>query len=303
MRIVRTRILNEDRYLGEILLGQSFRLLSSATPENLSKAGFNEGAPVGATLLPSIVGRTTRFNAEGRWITRRDQPKERRYIGSRIFQRMEWHGDQQVPRESVVDFHRMCYPRELVAPPALELTIVEVNGRQFLCTPPVEKRNDGGADARHVINLMLELFRETDIVREDLAPLIMPELESANWTFLPPGEHPFDRVAEHIARVVARKPLVARFASERQEFIVGLGPDHIFKGEGGFSDYFAYLFEDRGLTVLESIAIGNAIYVLDQNWQVASRLTKAQILDQNLHKERVVHSEGWRVRLVAALDG
>lgn len=302
LRILRTRILNEERYLSEILIGQQFRLITAATHERFTRAGFAADAEVGTTLLPSIVGPVTRFNAEGRWVTRRDLPKENRYLGSRILPRKEWHGDQQVEVESVVDIYRSCYPRDFIEPPAIELTLVEVDGERFLCTPALEKGGGRGAENRHAINVMLELFRETEVVRGNLERLGPPAMHRANWTFLPPGEHPFERVAEHIDRILERRPLVARFARERQTFIEGLQPDRVFKGEGGFGDYFAYIFEGRGLTVLESITIGNALYVLDMGWEEVSKLTKAEILREALHRDRVIHTKGWRARLVAALD-
>lgn len=302
LRIAKTRILNEDLYLSEILLGQSFRLITPVTDDRLSRAGFSEAVAIGTTLLPSIVGGVTRFNAEGRWMARRDQPKENRYLGSRIIPRKEWHGTQQVDVESLVDIYRQCYPRDFIAPPALELTVIELDGQRFFCTPATAKGRENGAACRHAINVMLELFREAEIVREDLDRLDPPAIRRANWTFLPPGEHPFERVAAHIDRTLAKRPLVARFARERQKFIVGLEPDRVFKGEGGFGDYFAYVFEARGLTVLESITVGNALYVLSQNWEATSRLSKAEILRAELHRDRIVHAKGWQARLVATLD-
>lgn len=300
--IKRTRIRNDEKYLGEILVGSEFRLLCPVTPERLVKAGFPADAQASTTILPSVVGRVTRFNAEGRTVIRRDLPKENRYIGSRYLPRKEWHGKEQVEVESLVDIYRLCYQRDFIEPPAMELTIVEDAGQKYFCTPAIEKRRDNGAENRHAINVMLELFREAEVVRDNLDRLEPPALERANWTFLPPGEHPFERITEHIDRVLGQRPLVARFARERQEFITGLGPDRAFKGEGGFGDYIAYVFDERGLTVLESITVGNALYVLGDDWAAVSQLTKAQIIRAGLQEARVVHSKGWQAKLVAALD-
>lgn len=64
-------------------------------------------------------------------------------------------------------------------------------------------------------------------------------------------------------------------------------------GEAGFTGYFVFGFPAKKLFVLESIYSDNATYVLDEDWEQISRLTKAEILDQGLHQERLVHRVGW----------
>ena len=46
-------------------------------------------------------------------------------------------------------------------------------------------------------------------------------------------------------------------------------------------------------TILESLIYGNAIYVFDKNWLEFSKLTKKEILDENLHMKRIIHKKGW----------
>jgi hypothetical protein len=37
----------------------------------------------------------------------------------------------------------------------------------------------------------------------------------------------------------------------------------------------------------------NATYVFEQNWERLSQLSKAEILDRDLQKDRLIHREGW----------
>ena len=43
--------------------------------------------------------------------------------------------------------------------------------------------------------------------------------------------------------------------------------------------------------------LGNATYVFDKDWEELSKLTKAQILDEGLQRDRVIHRKGWHQRI------
>ena len=150
--------------------------------------------------------------------------------------------------------------------------------------------------------MMLELFGSCNIVRENLELLSPPVVRRVNWVMLPPGEHPWSRIEEHIKGVFAGKsPSIAKVALERQKTISSFKPSAIYKGIAGFSDYLAYRFSERKMVVLESIHYGNALYVFGDDWEALSRLTKAEIIRQELAAYRIVHSQGWPTRLSEAM--
>lgn len=64
-------------------------------------------------------------------------------------------------------------------------------------------------------------------------------------------------------------------------------------GQGGFNDYLLFGFPNKNIYVLESIRFGNATYVFDRNWEELSQLSKKEILDNDLHVNRIIHIEGW----------
>jgi len=155
---------------------------------------------------------------------------------------------------------------------------------------------------KHVINMMLELFGSCEIVLENLAELSPAAERRVNWAMLPPGEHPWDHIVSHVEKVFSKKsPTVASAVLLRQEIIRSFEPTSIYRGLAGFSDYIAYTFPSQQIVVLESVFYGNALYVLGDNWEAVSRLTKSEIINGGLALERIIHSKGWVANLASAL--
>jgi hypothetical protein len=298
LKVEKTKVRNVDRYLSVLPPRSTFRIISAAGEGSLARAGLEEDATSGVTFLPAIVGRVTGYNAEGRYVTRRDLPKEERYVGSREFTRTEWHGPEGREVTDTVDYYRMCYPRDLVPPPSVELTLVDDAGKLLFVSPELTYVPENSEHNKHTINLMLELFGSCEIVLENLARLSPPATRRVNWVMLPPGEHPWDRIEAHVKAVFKGKaPTVAAAVLMRQDVIVAHRPSAIYTGQAGFSDYFAYIFKDRGLVVLESVFYGNALYVFGQNWEATSMLTKADIIRNDLAAARIIHSRDWIAHL------
>ena len=100
----------------------------------------------------------------------------------------------------------------------------------------------------------------------------------------PPGQYPWSRVQHHVTQIlVDRSPRSANPIHHRLERLNSFNPNEIFVGQGGFRSYIAYVFVKKNLAVLESVMLDNATYVFGQNWQQVSRLTKAQVIQGDLH--------------------
>lgn len=52
-------------------------------------------------------------------------------------------------------------------------------------------------------------------------------------------------------------------------------------------------FNQRNIYTLESLYYGNATYIFGEKWEELSKKTKAEILNQNLQADRIIHREGW----------
>lgn len=300
MLIQRKYIRSLPTYFGGLIPHTDFRLvadLAHVPAARRTRAGF-DGLADGDTLLPSIIGKTTRFNAEGRFQVHRDQPKESRLIGSREWTREEWAGPgQRRTVTEVVDIYRDCYPRSLIAPPGVELTRVDRAGAELVIGPTMTWTVTPDEQILHTVNLMLELFGEVEVRHEDLTSFLPPHTQRVNWTLLPPGNTAAG-VSAHVSGLVSRAPTTFRAPiMSRLTFLAGRNPTEVYLGHGGFHAYVAYVFPNSGKTVLESVMPANATYVFDGNWHVVAHLTKTQILAGSLHHDRIVHDRSWTTRL------
>lgn len=296
------RVLNVERHIGGITEGAKFRLLVRIEPGDatrLKSAGFDQDIlRDGDTVLPAEIGPATRLNASGRWRVRHDLPKELRYITTMMWRRMQWAGRDREEHETAVDIHRMCYPRELVPPTGFELTCRLQDGNAFLLSPQFRREPAALDDIKIAMNVLLEIFGRCELVDADLEWIPSATVRRVNWRMLPAGEYPWSTLERHLADALKRTPeRVSAVIMGRQKAVLNHGPDAMFVGVGGFSDYIAYEFRACGVVILESIQRGNALYVFGDDWRKVSAMTKAEVLAGNLHLERIIHSEGWKARL------
>jgi hypothetical protein len=302
MHIRKKRIHNVEGYISPIGDGTDFRVslaLPDGSEKELKKAGFTLPVSNGDTVLPPDRGPISRFNADGKWNILRDQGLEKRFVRTIRWRWKQWSGkDQFEEMEDDRDIYRDCYPRDFVEPPSIELTYVEEKGRRMIVSPAFKKIPQNYDRIRHVINLFLELFGECELVTESLMPFVPSVVRKVNWQMLPPGRYPWSHIESHLKTVLSRASSdVQTIILDRQKTITEFIPDETFVGLGGFSDYVAYKFNKYGIVVLESIRKDNAIYVFGKNWQDFSRLTKAEVLSNNFHRDRIVHIKGWKTKL------
>ncbi len=263
----------------------------------LVRSGFHE-LETGETILPSIVGNTSRINSEGSYEVHRDQPKERRLVGRREWTREEWAGRGQTNTiTEEVDIYRDCYPRTFIPPPGIELTAVEHDGHLFAVSPTFIWQQTPDIQIIHALNLMLELFGEAEIRHDNLASFLPPQTRRVNWVLLPPG-HGMAGVTAHVQGVINRTPPSFRGPiMSRLTFLASRNPVDVYLGQGGFNAYVAYVFPRTGMTVLESVMPANATYIFRGNWQTVSHLTKTEILAGHHHHDRIFHDADWQNRL------
>lgn len=298
MIIQKQYIRNLDLYLDASY--QDKTLIFGFKIENLAdgsvkRLGFPGTPSVGDGILPNTVGPFSRFNAEGNWIVHRDQPKETAHREVMAHWK-EWRGRYDREEMSGVrDVEYKRYPRTFVPPPSIELKIVRMaSGQLAIVSPAVKLTEDTRSQVKHIINLLLEFFDYCEVFDESLDEMAAAPLRRLNWRILPPGEYPWPRLKEHIQELIERtgkgKQEVIQY---RLEAINGYGPEFRAIGEGGFRGYVVFGFPDKEVYCFESMYTGNATYVFSQDWAALSRLTKAEILNEHLQKDRLIHIAGW----------
>lgn len=263
--------------------------------ERLHEIGFSGALTVGEQVLPASVGNVSHFNAEGRHDIHRDQPMETAYRQS------EWHWTEfrgrydTVEQSRVVEIPYQRYPRTFVEPPAIELTITaSPNGEKVVVAPAQQFDAQTEPQLVHVINLFLELFGECEVLREDLSRIVPAKLIRLNWEVLPRGKLPWNKLRDELRPIVDKQPEGNRAViGKRHETIASHAPAFVAVGRGGFDGYVIFGFPSRALYILECTQVNNATYVLDRDWEELSSMTKAEILNEKLHKDRIIHRKNW----------
>lgn len=292
-------VINQKRLAGisklkDLTKGNEVRVIVKDPKEDtLKKMGFGENPKVGESILPGIIGPSSRLNANGKYDIHRDLEKEL------CFRMCEWTYKQfngpgkyvEVTDSVEVPYYR--YPRTLVPPFSIEFEIDEESDIKVLSSP---KFIFGFDDDKIVaaINVLLEYFGYCEVLSDAFKSSIKGELIRLNWRILPKGKVPWDMQKERIIPFLSKaKGSNQRVVEKRLEAINRKSPDFTAIGEGGFSGYIIHGFSEKRLYVLESIEVNNATYVLSNNWEEISKLTKAEILKNELHKHRVIHNKTW----------
>lgn len=207
----------------------------------------------------------------------------------------EWHGTSKVEKSDFRDVPYKRYPRTNVAPPSLELTIqANTGGKRVLMSPLIADWKNNPEQLLHAINLLLDLFGECTFFDEDLNQVVTAPMKHLNWKILPKGERPFSELQSQLKSALNRiKPGNRSFVDHRLERLNSFKPDFTAIGQGGFTGYVVFGYPKKDTYVLESILYGNATYVVGKDWEKLSQMTKAEILNDNLHKQRIIHRRSW----------
>lgn len=278
------------------------KLVPSIMPK-LYRVGFPQNAGVGDAVLPTAIGPTTNYNANGTIIVHRDRPMETAY------REMEWHWTEFRGRydseemSKIVDVPYKRYSRTDVPPPSLELKIaVTADGQRVLVAPPVTYKSDDDAILVHTVNLMLEVVGFCQAFTTNLGDIISAPLRRLNWKILPSGKRTWKQLRGDVSEIIkmakaGNQPVI----EHRLEAINQHGPDFVAVGLAGFAGYVVFGFSTKQLFVFESIYSGNATYVFGSDWEALSQMTKMQILDHRLQKHRIIHRAGWDAQIYSLL--
>lgn len=253
-----------------------------------TKIGFSNDLEQGDTVLPTVIGNVSRFNAEGKEIVRRDLPKETHYNS---VESPNW-GDSYNGTHTV-ELPYQKYPRDFIEPPSVEL---KISGDKIIS--PLMDSNLDDQGLIHTINLFLELFGECILLNEKFEDFVKVPSKSLNWEVLPMGEMPWERLHGSLKPLLKKLDVKEKVAcEERIKTLQSYSPDFTARGTAGFSGYLIFGFKNRDLYVCESIWHGNAIYVFEGGWEELSKKTKAEVLRGGLQKDRIIHAENWKEKL------
>ncbi|MFB5652834.1 hypothetical protein ACE5IS_19510 [Leptospira wolffii] len=294
MIITKKRIKNLDRYLGSVAHGTEFVpaiRFSNKLKDRVAKIGFSIPLQNGETILPSSsFGPVNRKNVHGYYIKHKDQPMETVYR-IREWCHEEWRGGGQtetVCQDIEVPYKR--YPRTFIQPSGIEMSIVsDANGNKLLIAGKY-KYGKNDKISIEAINILLEIFGECELLQENLNSFISGKIIKLNWDILPKGKYPWEKLKSKLSNLLNNTGKTIRpFIEHRFEKINEYDPEFSAIGINGFKGYIVFGFPKKSLFILESTLRNNATYVLARDWKFISQLTKREILQESLHKKRIIH--------------
>lgn len=302
MKIQKRRIRKLDPYLPGSAVGSQIVIgiaASGRRRHTLKRVGFMQLAAGEAVLPATTFGARSRFNANGRDLPQRALPKEQ-VCSMRQWCRKEWRGRNQ--REEVCDLRDRCYERyprtHLPAPSVVLRVATNAQGKQWIVSPVTVYTPENHDLLLHTINLFLEIFGECEILKDNLEHWINLPIRPLHWQILPPGPQPWSRIRSAIDAIVQQAPRGNRaLIVDRLQTILQHHPTWLAIGHAGFRGYFILGFPEKKMYVLESLACNNATYVLGEDWEQLSRLTKAELLQQHRHQARLIHRVGWHTQI------
>ncbi len=288
-----------DKRLGFLIEGKKVNIgvpVSEDNRERIKKIGFTESLNEGETVLPRpIFGSISRFNAEGKYLIHKDQPMEKAY------RQREWSWEQLAgyheteTKSKIVDVPYKRYPRTFIPPISVELSVVINKGnKKYVVAPEQILDLSNSEKPLHIINIFLEIFGYCEILTADLEDYVLKNVRRLNWEVLPPGKWPWNKIKDKVLPIIQQtNEQKQAVVIHRLKTITKIEPDFSAIGRAGFRGYIIFGFTKKNIYTLESIFTGNATYVFGEKWKFLSQLTKAEILDKSLQKDRIVHRKKW----------
>lgn len=275
-------------------LGIAQQSNNTSTLENL---GFSIPPISGERILPSAgFGKATEKNADGYIIVHRDQPMETAYR-QREWTWKEFHGRYDYEEKTkIVEVSYKRYPRTTMPPYAMSLEVLQNGAGEILIVAGPFSKDDAQFErATNTANMLIEIFGECFVFNKDLFTWKKAPVRQLNWVLLPPGKNPWASAKPSLDKIIERtEPGNQPVIQARFDAVGKYEPEFVAVGKAGFDGYVIFGFPSRGLCILESQAVNNATYVLNNDlWEIISGWSKSEILHTSSHQARLIHRKGW----------
>lgn len=286
MTVELKRITNPHRYLYALHPGDKFYIAAPLEAEDylqLECYGIQAGTPA---RIPIPYRSPTRANANGQWRILRNLPKEIRSY-QQAYHVIDWFGEHHY---GTCWHHRMCYQRELIPPTSLAFIIED----GILYSPLLINRDQDLANIKAAMNVMLEMLGRFEIWTAERVPALPPVKQvEVPWEILRAGTRDQTQWETYIEQITRSKTKGQQtIIRDRHEHLWHMTPDLCVLGTQNFWGYVVYEFK-HDLFVFESNEINNATYVFRGNWELASQLTKTEVLSSHIQEARIYHTEKW----------
>lgn len=251
----------------------------------------------------SLKGTYSRRNIDGYRIYLPNSPKiyKRYYAGERAI-----FGDFLKGTFSLY-IPRMVRAYENIAPKEISLLVELLETRlENNIIHYIVKISTSQVLNRKIANFDNELFFNVNLLQENIGSVDVYNSSTTfdefvrtlhvEWELLPPGEADEDlnRITRNLRNITQQR---LHEISDRSRFLREQNPLYNIYGKSGMLRYFGAKFSEN-LVVFENADYGNALYILFENWEELSRLSRLEIQtrpsDQYI---RVRHTGNWKKKV------
>lgn len=259
------------------------------------EAGSISYSPIVAP--PRTSGRWSRTNVDGRVDRLRHLPKVPIKLTVEVPNYGDWsRGSHEITQD------RMIYLREYVPAKHLTISVASVEELEDSCLFhfTVNEVLDPASTSFEAallnnLNLLQENVGVADVLAADSTREAYLATEAITWESLPLEE--WDELQSRLQAVPDLPPAQRDVAEERAAFLATLKPKSMVVGTSGFHRYYGAVITDS-LVVFENLRYGNAIYMMTENWQANSHLSRTELLTKaQLDFIRIRHTKGWMDRI------
>lgn len=203
---------------------------------------------------------------------------------------------------------REVYQRRLEPPRDWELTLTiisqdEEHVRIKVAINTILDRNhpDFRKDLFFAVNLLQEQCRDCHVFDAAVTDKELAHVTTVGWEIFPPGT--IDRTLSEITkRLHNPTPERQHEIQKRTNVLNRFHPTEYILGRGMNSRYFGAKFGEN-IVVFENMDYGNALYILFDNWQEISQMSRIDILKRHERDFiRITHKDGWEKALKRKLD-
>lgn len=295
MKVSRKFVRQPKSYLHAFSPGEKLYIAMQLT-DDLAKKMIPYGIVAdGTRTIPVPIRAATMFNSDGRWILRKDLPKEVRIV-EHEYHIVDWHGNDHY---GICQQKRMCYQREFVPP--TKLAFMVENGVIF--SPCFSNDESNMSKIKTAMNIMLEIFGSFELWTDSKQPALPPiKQQNVPWEILRKGTLDRTYWNNYVDTIVKNRTEKQRtIIKHRHEHLWNMKPDFCVLGKENFWGYVVYGFSNQNIFFFESNQPDNATYVFRGNWEEASKLTKTEILAGHIQETRLFHTEKWYENIRATL--
>ena len=199
---------------------------------------------------------------------------------------------------------REVYQRELEPPREWDIltSIISETGDSFRfkagISAQLDKQDpDFRKDLFFAINMLQEQFQDCHVFDSNMSLEEIAKTTIVGWEIFPPGrlESKLSLITE---RMRIKTPERQQKIQSRIEVLESLHPTEYIRGSGMNSHYFGAKF-GRNIVVFENIDYGNAVYILSDNWEEISKMSRIDIMKRH-EKDyiRIIHKKNWELQLI-----